>query len=53
MSSLLNQPKQYIDSETYRKMLVQDGEKRFKEWHNSFLNYQKEFLQDLKANRQR
>ncbi len=36
----------YIDSERYRQMLVKDGERRFHEWHSSFLKYQKEFLQD-------
>lgn len=38
--------KKYIDSERYRQMLVKDGERRFQEWHSSFLKYQKEFLRD-------
>lgn len=38
--------KKYIDSETYRQMLVRDGERRFREWHTSFLNYQKQFQRE-------
>lgn len=41
--------KKYIDSETYRKMLVRDGERRFREWHTSFLNYQKQYLKETAA----
>lgn len=39
----------YIDSETYRKMLVRDGERRFQEWHTSFLNYQKKYQKETAA----
>ncbi|GEM_PF-6223461 len=38
--------KKYVDSETYRKMLVKDGERRFKEWHSEFLNYQNKFRRE-------
>ncbi len=38
------QRKQYINSEHYRQMLVRDGDRRFQEWHNAFLKYQKDFL---------
>lgn len=41
----------YMDSETYRKKLVRDGDRRFKEWHNSFLHYQKQFLQETRTSR--
>lgn len=41
--------KKYMDSERYRQMLVKDGERRFQEWHSSFLKYQKNFLQDTAA----
>ncbi len=44
-------PRPYIPSETYRAMLVRDGERRFQEWHQSFLAYQKAFLQDLERRR--
>ncbi|VXD24119.1 hypothetical protein PL8927_790195 [Planktothrix serta PCC 8927] len=40
--------KHYIPSEQYRQMLVRDGDRRFKEWHDSFLNYQLVFLADMK-----
>jgi hypothetical protein len=46
-----NQTTKYIDSETYRQMLVRDGERRFREWHTAFLNYQKEFLRDTRQSR--
>ena len=39
----------YIDSETYRKQLVKDGDRRFNEWHTSFLRYQKQFLRETNA----
>jgi len=42
---------QYISSEHYRQMLVRDGERRFREWHTQFLNYQKKFLAEMTANR--
>lgn len=41
--------KKYIDSETYRKMLVRDGERRFREWHTAFLNYQKQYQKETAA----
>ncbi|MGB3495007.1 MAG: hypothetical protein WBA57_19915 [Elainellaceae cyanobacterium] len=41
--------RKYIDSETYRRMLVKDGERRFHEWHTSFLNYQKQYQKDTAA----
>jgi vacuolar-type H+-ATPase subunit B/Vma2 len=34
----------YVSSEQYRQMLVKDGDRRFSEWHNKFLAYQKAFL---------
>jgi cbb3-type cytochrome oxidase cytochrome c subunit len=34
----------YISSEHYRQMLVRDGDRRFREWHNKFLEYQQEFI---------
>jgi len=29
-------------------MLVRDGERRFREWHTAFLNYQRQFSQEMK-----
>ncbi|MBD2099694.1 hypothetical protein [Leptolyngbya sp. FACHB-261] len=43
--------KTYIPSEQYRQMLVQDGERRFREWHTNFLKLQAEFLADQKQRR--
>jgi len=43
--------KQYISSEKYRQMLVRDGDRRFQEWHSSFLNYQRVYLKDLNKSR--
>lgn len=37
-----------LNSEQYRQLLVRDGERRFREWHNAFLNYQKQFLREMK-----
>ena len=37
----------YISSEKYRQMLVRDGDRRFQDWHNSFLSYQKAYLEDM------
>lgn len=48
----MTQTKPYIDSEHYRQMLVRDGERRFREWHTEFLNYQKQFLRDIEKSRQ-
>ncbi|NER78536.1 MAG: hypothetical protein F6K42_02965 [Leptolyngbya sp. SIO1D8] len=45
--------KRYLDSEAYRSMLVQDGERRFREWHTAFLSYQKAFLDDMAQQRQK
>ncbi|NUN65093.1 hypothetical protein HCU40_10085 [Pseudanabaena biceps] len=39
--------KQYISSEKYRQMLVRDGDRRYQDWRNSFLSYQKAFLEDM------
>jgi hypothetical protein len=39
--------KQYIPSEKYRQMLVRDGDRRFQEWHSSFIDYQREYLEDM------
>ena len=39
--------KQYIPSEKYRQMLVRDGDRRFQEWHDRFLNYQQAYLEDM------
>ncbi|MEI6428983.1 MAG: hypothetical protein WCO45_11455 [Pseudanabaena sp. ELA607] len=41
----------YLTSEQYRQMLVRDGEKRFSDWHSSFLNYQKNFLAAMSQKR--
>ena len=41
----------YIDSETYRQMLVRDGDRRFQEWHTAFLQYQKQFHSETHAAR--
>ncbi|MEO1209307.1 MAG: hypothetical protein AAFX78_07170 [Cyanobacteria bacterium J06638_20] len=41
----------YIDSEHYRQMLVRDGDRRFREWHTAFLQYQKQYQQDLAKRR--
>ena len=43
--------KPYISSEKYRQMLVRDGDRRFQEWHSSFLNYQQAYLKDLNKSR--
>ncbi|WP_271253809.1 hypothetical protein [Pseudanabaena sp. Chao 1811] len=43
--------KQYIPSEKYRQMLVRDGYRRFQEWHSSFLDYQRAYLEDLNKRR--
>jgi hypothetical protein len=43
--------KQYVSSEKYRQMLVRDGDRRFQEWHDRFLNYQREYLEDLNKRR--
>lgn len=32
--------------EHYRQMLVRDGERRFHQWHQEFIRYQKQFLKD-------
>ncbi len=37
----------FIPSEKYRQMLVRDGDRRFQEWHNRFLSYQKAYLEDM------
>jgi hypothetical protein len=37
--------KKYISSEAYRQMLVKDGNRRFQEWHEAFITYQKKFLE--------
>lgn len=34
---------QHIDSERYRQMLVRDGERRFREWHQEFLHHQQQY----------
>jgi hypothetical protein len=47
----MSQTKQYIDSEHYRQMLVRDGERRFREWHTAFLNYQKDFIRQTEQSR--
>ncbi len=39
--------KEYVSSEKYRQMLVRDGDRRFQEWHDSFLSYQKAYQADL------
>ncbi|NJL98194.1 MAG: hypothetical protein HC818_03370 [Synechococcaceae cyanobacterium RM1_1_27] len=38
-----------IDSERYRQMLVRDGERRFREWHQAFLQYQQQFQQAMRG----
>jgi len=42
-----------IPSETYRQMLVKDGERRFQEWHGEWLRHQQEFRASLAAGRDR
>jgi hypothetical protein len=49
----LNKTTPYLDSESYRQMLVKDGDRRFYEWHTAFLQYQQQFLNELKRMRQR
>lgn len=49
----MSKTKCYIDSESYRQMLVRDGDRRFREWHTAFLNYQKQFLEEQAKARQR
>ena len=46
---MTTQKTKYIDSEHYRQMLVKDGDRRFQEWHTSFLHYQKQFLRDTQS----
>ncbi|MEB3211529.1 MAG: hypothetical protein VKL39_09240 [Leptolyngbyaceae bacterium] len=43
--------KKYIDSEHYRQMLVRDGERRFREWHTAYLNYQRDFINKTASTR--
>ncbi|MBD2460070.1 hypothetical protein H6G89_03335 [Oscillatoria sp. FACHB-1407] len=50
---LYSKNQQPIDSEHYRQLLVRDGERRFREWHTAFVQYQKEFLRQLEQSRQR
>jgi hypothetical protein len=52
-TKLYSQTKHYIDSEHYRQMLVKDGERRFREWHTAFLQYQQQFLKETTQTRQR
>ncbi len=33
-----------LNSEQYRQMLVRDGQRRYQEWHNKFLEAQRRFL---------
>lgn len=49
----MSQSKPPVDSEHYRQMLVKDGERRFREWHSAFLQYQQRFLRELARLRQR
>ncbi len=48
---IMSASKPYISSEKYRQMLVRDGDRRFQDWHSSFLNYQREYLEDLNKRR--
>lgn len=41
-----NIPVHLLSSEHYRQMLVEDGERRFREWHGEFLRHQNQFLDD-------
>ncbi|WP_197278749.1 hypothetical protein [Pseudanabaena sp. 'Roaring Creek'] len=43
----MSNTKEYISSEKYRQMLVRDGDRRFQEWHSSYLNYQRAYLEDM------
>ena len=43
--------KSYFSSEKYRQMLVHDADRCFREWHSSFLNYQRAYLEDLNKRR--
>lgn len=49
----MNKPKRYLSSEEYRQMLVRDGDRRFREWHTKFLQYQQQFLADMERSRRR
>lgn len=49
----LNSTQPRISSEAYRAMLVRDGERRFREWHTAFLDYQKTFLAEMAQQRER
>jgi len=40
----MSEKKRYIPSEEYRAMLVRDGERRYREWHTSYIKHQKEYL---------
>jgi hypothetical protein len=42
---------QHLTSEQYRQMLVRDGDRRFKEWHDRFLSYQRQFHREMRAKR--
>ncbi|MFS8836357.1 hypothetical protein NW809_09780 [Synechococcus sp. WC101] len=44
----MNSARPRLNSEHYRQILVRDGERRFREWHTAFLNYQRQFLQEMK-----
>jgi hypothetical protein len=43
----MTEKKQFISSEKYRQMLVRDGERRFREWHNNYLKHQKQYLKEM------
>ncbi|MFB2918033.1 MULTISPECIES: hypothetical protein [Aerosakkonema] len=52
MKTQLNPQKRFIPSEEYRQMLVRDGERRYREWHSTYLNYQKAYLKEMRQRRQ-
>jgi len=47
MTTAMTEKKQPIPSEQYRQMLVRDGERRFQEWHNNYIDHRKKYLQEI------
>jgi len=42
-----------LSSEAYRQALVRDGERRYREWHQNYHNYQARSAQQHPTNQQR
>ena len=44
---MASHPNPPLSSEAYRQELVRDGQRRFAEWHQNFLDYQRQFLTEI------